>query len=61
MEVMGKHIVTYSYNGTLLRKTKDWTTDKYNLTDESHRHYAELQKSGSKEHVQYGSICMKSK
>lgn len=58
---MGKHTVAYSYNEILLRKNKEWTTDKYNGTDESLRHNAELQKLDSKEYTQYGSICMKSK
>lgn len=58
--VMGKRTVAHSHNGVLLDKNKEWTTDKHNPMDESHRHNAELQKSDWKEYIQYSSICMKS-
>lgn len=48
----------YPYNGILLGKKKEWTTDACNDMDKSQDHYAEWKKPGTKEDVLYYWIYM---
>lgn len=45
---MDKQILTYSHNRILFCNEKEQTTDTQNNKDESHRHYAERKKLGTK-------------
>lgn len=61
---MDKQIVVYSYHGTLLikkKKKKEWSVDIQNKMDASLTHYAEQNKTDTKENMLHDSWYIKFK
>lgn len=54
-----KQTVVYSYNGKLVSKRKNQTTEKHNNMDESLEHYTEQKEPDTNKYTLYDSIYIK--